>query len=162
MQVKKLTEDAILPVRGSPYSAGFDLASNVDTVIKAGGKGIVKTGLSICPPHMTYGRIAPRSGLAVKHFIDVGAGVVDEDYRGEVGVVLFNFGDKDFQVKKGDRVAQLVLERISLADVVEVTELSDTVRGTGGYGSTGLVSEKGEKRSVSPNETGAAAKLAKA
>ncbi len=82
--------------------------------------------------------IAPRSGLAVKNFIDVGAGVVDYDYRGNVGVVLFNHGDQDFAVARGDRVAQLVLERISMAPAVEVQELSDTTRGSSGFGSTGV------------------------
>ena len=67
-----------------------------DCVIPARGKGVVKTNLSIAIPHNTYARVAPRSGLAVKHFIDTGAGVIDEDYRGEVGVVLFNHGDQDF------------------------------------------------------------------
>ena len=81
---------------------------------------------------------APRSGLAVKNFIDVGAGVVDFDYRGNVGVVLFNHADVDFTVSRGDRVAQLILERISMAPAVEVQELSDTTRGAGGFGSTGV------------------------
>ena len=74
----------------------------------------------------------------MKNFIDVGAGVVDYDYRGNVGVVLFNHGDQDFAVARGDRVAQLVLERISMASAVEVQELSDTTRGSGGFGSTGV------------------------
>lgn len=74
----------------------------------------------------------------MKNFIDVGAGVVDYDYRGPVGVVLFNHGDIDFEIKRGDRIAQLILERISMADIVEVTELSETDRGAGGFGSTGV------------------------
>lgn len=109
-----------------------------DTVIPARGKGIVKTDLSIAAPPGTYARIAPRSGLAVKKFIDTGAGVVDEDYRGAVGVVLFNHSDDDFEVKKGDRVAQMILERIITPEVVEVDNLDDTTRGAGGYGSTGV------------------------
>ena len=88
-----------------------------------------------------FHRIAPRSGLAVKNFIDVGAGVVDYDYRGNVGVVLFNHNDVDFEIKRGDRIAQLILERISMADCVEVEELADTERGTGGFGSTGVSEE---------------------
>jgi dUTP pyrophosphatase len=82
--------------------------------------------------------IAPRSGLAWKHFIDVGAGVIDEDYRGNVGVILFNHADADFEVKRGDRIAQLVLERISTPEVIEVESLDDTVRAGGGFGSTGV------------------------
>ena len=83
------------------------------------------------------GRIAPRSGLASKHMIDTGAGVIDADYRGQVKVLLFNHGEKDFEVKEGDRVAQLVLERIYTPEVKEVQELEDSVRGAGGFGSTG-------------------------
>jgi len=89
-------------------------------------------------PEGTYGRVAPRSGLAWKHHIDVGAGVIDADYRGNVGVVLFNHSEKDFPVQVGDRVAQLILERIIVPDVVEVQELPDTIRGAGGFGSTGM------------------------
>lgn len=84
-----------------------------------------------------FSRIAPRSGLAVKHFIDVGAGVIDSDYRGAVGVVLFNHGDKDFAIARGDRVAQLILENITIAHVLETDTLDDTVRGDNGFGSTG-------------------------
>lgn len=85
----------------------------------------------------TDGRIAPRSGLASKHMIDTGAGVIDADYRGQVKVLLFNHGEKDFEVKEGDRVAQLVLERIYTPEVLEVQELEESVRGAGGFGSTG-------------------------
>jgi dUTP pyrophosphatase len=83
------------------------------------------------------GRIAPRSGLASKNFIDTGAGVIDADYRGPVKVLLFNHADTDFAVKEGDRVAQLVIERIYTPEVVEVQELEASVRGAGGFGSTG-------------------------
>jgi dUTP pyrophosphatase len=85
----------------------------------------------------TDGRIAPRSGLAAKHFIDTGAGVIDADYRGPVKVLLFNHADTDFEVKEGDRIAQLVIERIYTPEVVEVQELEESVRGAGGFGSTG-------------------------
>ena len=136
--VKRLSENAIIPTRGSPFSAGYDMSSSERTVIKAGGKGIVRTDLSIACPDGTYARIAPRSGLAAKKFIDVGAGVVDADYRGPVGVVLFNFGDEDFVVEKGDRVAQMVLEKISMVDTKEVKELSSTERGADGFGSTDI------------------------
>ena len=81
--------------------------------------------------------MAPRSGLASKNFIDTGAGVIDADYRGEVKVLLFNHGEVDFEVKKGDRIAQLVLERIYTPEVVEVENLEESVRGAGGFGSTG-------------------------
>ena len=124
-----------------PLVLGFDLASAYDVVVPARGRAVVKTGLSIAIPVNTYARIAPRSGLAVKKFIDTGAGVVDYDYRGEVGVVLFNHGDEDFVVSVGDRIAQLILERISMADCVELgpeEELVSTERGSSGFGSTGV------------------------
>ena len=98
----------------------------------------MKTGLSISFPTGLYARIAPRLGLALKKFVDVGAGVIDGDYRGEVGVVLFNHGDQDFEVKMGDRIAQLILEKIDTPPVEEVQDLDDTVRGSGGFGSTGV------------------------
>jgi len=83
--------------------------------------------------------VAPRSGLAWKHSIDVGAGVIDADYRGPVGVILFNHSDTDFEVKVGDRVAQLIIEKIVTPNVVtEVEDLDETVRGEGGFGSTGV------------------------
>jgi dUTP pyrophosphatase len=85
----------------------------------------------------TDGRVAPRSGLASKHFIDTGAGVIDADYRGPVKVLLFNHGDADFPIAEGDRIAQLVLERIYTPEVVEAQELEESVRGVGGFGSTG-------------------------
>lgn len=93
--VKRLISEAVLPVRGSVHAAGFDLAAASPVTVPAGGKAIVKTGLSIAIPEGTYARLAPRSGLAAKHMINVGAGVVDYDYRGEVGVVLFNHGTQD-------------------------------------------------------------------
>lgn len=98
---------------------------------------MVKTDIQIEVPEGTYGRVAPRSGLAWKNFIDVGAGVIDQDYRGNVGVILFNHSDTPFEIKKGDRIAQLILERIVHPVVVEAETLSDTNRGAGGFGSTG-------------------------
>jgi len=136
--VKRLISEAVLPVRGSVHAAGFDLAAASPVTVPAGGKAIVKTGLSIAIPEGTYARLAPRSGLAAKHMINVGAGVVDYDYRGEVGVVLFNHGTQDFGVATGDRVAQLILERVCMVDCVEVEALEETSRGAGGFGSTGV------------------------
>nr|XP_021486967.1 deoxyuridine 5'-triphosphate nucleotidohydrolase, mitochondrial [Meriones unguiculatus] len=133
----RLSEHATAPTRGSARAAGYDLYSAYDYTIPPMEKAIVKTDIQIAVPSGCYGRVAPRSGLAVKHFIDVGAGVIDEDYRGNVGVVLFNFGKEKFEVKKGDRVAQLICERIFYPDLEEVQALDDTERGTGGFGSTG-------------------------
>uniref|UniRef100_A0A3Q3XRU9 Deoxyuridine 5'-triphosphate nucleotidohydrolase n=1 Tax=Mola mola TaxID=94237 RepID=A0A3Q3XRU9_MOLML len=137
LRFAKLSEHATTPTRGSAKAAGYDLYSAYDYTIGAMDKAIVKTDIQIAVPHGCYGRVAPRSGLAAKKFIDVGAGVVDEDYRGNLGVVLFNFGKETFEVKKGDRVAQLVCERICYPDLVEQETLDKTERGAGGFGSTG-------------------------
>ncbi|KAI2618451.1 dUTP diphosphatase [Hypoxylon sp. NC1633] len=135
--IKKLTPTAQLPTRGSAFAAGYDLYASSAATIPARGKALVETGLAIAVPAGTYGRVAPRSGLASKHFIDTGAGVIDADYRGPVKVLLFNHGEADFGVAAGDRVAQLVVERIYTPDVVEVEQLDESVRGAGGFGSTG-------------------------
>ncbi|XP_068653768.1 deoxyuridine 5'-triphosphate nucleotidohydrolase-like isoform X2 [Aristolochia californica] len=138
LKVKKLSESAILPSRGSALAAGYDLSSAKETKVPARGKALVPTDLSIAIPEGTYARIAPRSGLAWKHSIDVGAGVIDADYRGPVGVILFNHSDTDFEVKPGDRIAQLIVEKIMTPEISEVQDLDSTVRGTGGFGSTGV------------------------
>ncbi|KAK3424791.1 hypothetical protein EUGRSUZ_F01560 [Eucalyptus grandis] len=137
-RVKKLSEKAVLPSRASPLSAGYDLSSAAEAKVPARGKALVPTDLSVAIPEGTYARIAPRSGLAWKHSIDVGAGVIDADYRGPVGVILFNHSDVDFEVKAGDRIAQLIIEKIMTPDVVEVEDLDSTLRGEGGFGSTGV------------------------
>ncbi|OAA49393.1 DeoxyUTP pyrophosphatase, dUTPase subfamily [Metarhizium rileyi] len=137
LQVKKLSDKARLPTRGSAFAAGYDIYAAKDTIVPARGKVLVDTDISIAVPAGTYGRIAPRSGLASKHFIDTGAGVIDADYRGQVKVLLFNHAEADFEIKEGDRVAQLVIERIYTPEVVEVHELQESVRGAGGFGSTG-------------------------
>ncbi|KAH6785585.1 hypothetical protein C2S51_038040 [Perilla frutescens var. frutescens] len=138
MRVKRLSEKAVLPSRASPLSAGYDLSSAAETKVPARGKALVPTDLAIAVPQGTYARIAPRSGLAWKHSIDVGAGVVDADYRGPVGVILFNHSDVDFQVKAGDRIAQLIIEKIVTPEVTEADDLDSTARGCGGFGSTGV------------------------
>ncbi|KAG9489323.1 deoxyuridine 5'-triphosphate nucleotidohydrolase, mitochondrial isoform X2 [Eleutherodactylus coqui] len=137
LRFAKLSEHACTPTRGSCRAAGYDLYSAYDYTIDPQDKAIVKTDIQISVPSGCYGRVAPRSGLAAKHFIDVGAGVIDEDYRGNVGVVLFNFGKEPFAVKKGDRIAQLICEQIVYPELEEVKVLDDTERGAGGFGSTG-------------------------
>jgi dUTP pyrophosphatase len=137
LKVKKLSPDAQLPTRGSEGAAGYDLQSIESCVILPGKRAVVATGLSFELPAGVYGRIAPRSGLAVKHGIQVGAGVVDSDYRGEVKVVLFNHDTNPYVIKPGYRIAQLILERCETPEVEEIVETSDTQRGQGGFGSTG-------------------------
>ena len=138
LQVKKLSEYAQIPVRGSEYAAGYDLFAAHDVLIEAQGKALVPTDFSIAIPLGTYGRVAPRSGLAWKHHLDTGAGVIDADYRGNVQVILFNFSKDSYQVKRGDRIAQLILECILTPPVIETNDLDGTHRGSHGFGSTGL------------------------
>ena len=135
--VKRLTHDAVLPTRGSNDAAGYDLYSTDQIIIPPTRRALVGTSIAILMPNGVYGRVAPRSGLAVKHGIQVGAGVIDSDYTGEVRVVLFNHGDRDFEVKKGDRIAQLILEKCDTPRVEEIGFLEETDRGSGGFGSTG-------------------------
>lgn len=137
MQVQLLSENAQIPQRQSSGAAGYDLFSAYDMIIKPCDKAIVKTDIAIQVPHGTYGRVAPRSGLAAKYFIDVGAGVIDSDYTGNLGVVLFNHSDKEFNINKGDRIAQLIIEVIQTPDIILTEKLTETKRGDNGYGSTG-------------------------
>ncbi|TNV70985.1 hypothetical protein FGO68_gene2319 [Halteria grandinella] len=140
LRVKKLVPEAQIPVKGSEHAAGYDLMASAPQTVPAKGKALVSTGISMAIPIGNYGRIAPRSGLAAKNFIDVGAGVIDADYRGEVKVLLFNFSDVDFQVNMGDRIAQLIVEKYTRTEIEEVAEgdLDSTERGAGGFGSTGV------------------------
>merc|ERR1719435_732964 len=137
LRFAKLSEHAKAPTRGSVDAAGYDLYAAEEKVIEPGKRACVKTDIQIEVPSGTYGRVAPRSGLAAKHGMDVGAGVIDKDYRGNVMVLLFNFGDAAFNVHPGDRIAQLVLEKISMAELEELPTLDETDRGDGGFGSTG-------------------------
>ncbi len=136
MRVKRTSEDAHLPERATEGSVGYDLFAAVDAIVPPQGKELISTHLQLELPSGCYGRIAPRSGLAAKHFIDVGAGVIDPDYRGEIKVLLFNHSHESFEVKKGAKIAQLILECYKIASVEEVQELQETERGEGGFGST--------------------------
>lgn len=138
LKVKALSDTAKMPTRGSAHAAGYDMYASEATKIPAGGRALVSTGLSIAVPTDCYARVAPRSGLAVKNGIQTGAGVVDSDYRGEVRVLLFNQGSSDFVVNIGDRIAQLVLERVYTPAVQQTDNLEESVRGAGGFGSTGV------------------------
>lgn len=135
--VRKLEEDAFIPSKGSEYAAGYDLYAREDFEIKSHGKVLVKTGIAIEMTKGIYGRIAPRSGMAWKHHIDVGAGVIDCDYRGDIGVVLFNHSDEDLTFERGTRVAQIIFTPYYEVNLEEKAELSESVRGSGGYGSSG-------------------------
>ena len=133
----KMSSRASSPVRGSADAAGLDLRAAESISIPAGGRACVKTDLQVAIPVGYYGRIAARSGLALKYGVAVGGGVVDADFRGGVGVILFNHGEEAFQVHCHDRIAQLIIEAIICPTPVEVASLEETVRGAGGFGSTG-------------------------
>lgn len=133
----KISDKAQAPSKGFSLAAGYDLYSAADVKVAAQDKAVIPTDLKVAVPHGTYGRVASLSGLAAKYFIDVGAGVVDEDYRGPLGVVLFNHAHVPFQVKQGDRIAQLICEKIVYPELLEVEDLDETERGEGGFGSTG-------------------------
>jgi dUTP pyrophosphatase len=137
LRVKKLVENAQLPTRGSPGAVGYDLTSTEGYVVLPGKRAVVSTGISIQLPPGVYGRVAPRSGLAVKNGLQVGAGVIDPDYTGEIKIVIFNHDDNPFVIKPGYRIAQLILECCETPEVEEVTQVDDTERGEGGFGSTG-------------------------
>ena len=134
------SELAKLPKRADEGAAGYDLTSIENISIPPKSRSLISTGLSIQLPMYSYGRIAPRSGLSVKG-LDVGAGVIDESFRGIIKVLLINNNDKDFVVNVGDRIAQLLVEPIYYPDVEHVKSLDDlssTTRGDGGFGSTGV------------------------
>ena len=129
VKVKKLSAEARVPTKGSVKAAGHDLYASEGTAVPAGGQVMVGTGVAIQLPHNTYGRIAPRSGLAVKHRLATNAGVIDSDYRGEVKVVLVNQGSQQYQVEKGALIAQLIIEKINNEELQDVAELDETIGG---------------------------------
>jgi len=137
LDILKLSETAKIPTRSTDLAAGADLYASEETEIPPGSHGLVKTGIAIQFPSGMYARIAPRSGLALKNGIAVGAGVIDQDYTGPIGVILFNHGKETFKVQTGDRIAQLILESIALLPLREVQKLSETKRGNQGFGSSG-------------------------
>ncbi len=137
LKTKLLSEAAILPTRGSADAAGLDFYASEEAYIYPGERKLVATGIAMAIPVGYYGRVAPRSGLAVKQGLDVLAGVIDADYRGEIKVLLINHADATSVIKPGDRIAQLIIEKIGTPTVVQVDDLDDTDRGDAGYGSTG-------------------------
>jgi dUTP pyrophosphatase len=137
LHFKRLHPEARLPARGSAGAAGLDLYAVERVTIAAGGRAAVRTGLAVAIPAGFYGRVAPRSGLAVRHGIDVLAGVIDSDYRGEILCALVNHGREPFEVEPGARVAQLVVEAIATPEPVWAEDLEETARGAAGFGSTG-------------------------
>ena len=134
----RLDPVAKLPTRGSAHAAGLDLYSIEDVTLEAGARAAVRTGLSVAIPEGFYGRVAPRSGLAVNYGLDVLAGVIDSDYRGEIICALVNHGRERFVVEAGQRIAQLIVESIITPEPAWADALEETARGAGGFGSTGV------------------------
>jgi len=132
-------KDLPLPTRQTPQSAGLDLHAKIDTLIKKGERVLIPTGIRIALPFGYEAQIRPRSGLALKHGVTVfnTPGTIDADYRGELCVLLVNWGDENFNIVRGDRIAQMVINKVEMIAFQEVNELPDTLRGDGGYGSTG-------------------------
>ena len=138
VNVLKCHEHAVLPKRGSEFSAGSDLHSVLDYIIEPKSRCLISTGLKMQFPNNVYARIAPRSGLALKNGIDVMAGVIDPDYTGEIKVLLYNSSDIKFEVQRGDRIAQIIFEQFKYPNFNEVSEITETERSSGGFGSTGV------------------------
>jgi dUTP pyrophosphatase len=137
LHFKKLDRKAVLPTRGSSFAAGLDLYSIEAVTLKPRERRLVPTGLAVAIPEGYYGRLAPRSGLATKNGVDVLAGVIDADYRGEIGCLLYNAGEETVSLPAGTKICQLIIEKIITPDAVWVESLSETSRGSGGFGSTG-------------------------
>ena len=141
LKFKKLTKRAYEPTKATELSGGYNLYGAYHYLIFGGEKEMILTDLQIKVPDSCYGRIAPRSGLAWSYHLDVGAGVVDADYRGNIGVVLFNLSEISFIIKKGDCIAQLICERIfhpKIFEFVEDQELNNIKYGSLGLGSSGV------------------------
>ena len=134
-----IAEPGFEPVYAKPGDAGADLKSTEDLVVPAGGRQLVKTGIKIAMPDGYVGLVHPRSGLAAKHGITVlnTPGTVDAGYRGEIMVTLLNTSNEPFEIRRGDRIAQLLFQRVDRADFIAVSELPESARGDGGFGSSG-------------------------
>ena len=140
LSVKKLCQDAVLPKKQSEGASGFDFHSIADYSLKAGQRVLVQTGISMAIPKGYELEIRPRSGLAYKSGISVlnSPGTIDSDYRGEIKILLINHSKEDFYIKKNDRIAQGVINKVFEFEFEEVQSLSDSKRGEKGFGSTGL------------------------
>lgn len=137
LSFKRLDPRAVLPSRGSESAAGLDIYAIEDLTIAPGERCLARTGLSVAIPEGYYGRVAPRSGLATKNGLDTLAGVIDADYRGEIGCLLYNAGSELIHLPAGSKICQLIIEKIITPTPAWADEISDTERGSGGFGSTG-------------------------
>lgn len=138
MKIKKLRDNAIAPVRATAGAAGFDLYSAEPAVLQPGARAVIPTGYAFSLPEGCVGLVWPRSGLAVNGGLDVLAGVIDADYRGEVAVVLINHGAEPVALSSGHRIAQLLIQPALAPELIGEDDLGATHRGAGGFGSTGV------------------------
>lgn len=138
LKIKLLSNKGTLPVRSTEQAAGLDIFSAENAVIPPGMNQKIHTDIAMQIPHGHYGQLQSRSGLALRDRITVDAGVIDSDYRGEVALILDNKSDKDFTIQQGDRLAQLIIMELPLVEIQKVKTLDNTVRGKGGFGSTGV------------------------
>ena len=142
LRVKRLREDAKVPSYATERAAGLDLSAALDgaMLVRSGARVVVPTGIALALPLGTEGQVRPRSGLALRHGITVlnAPGTIDEDYRGEISVLLVNLGEEDFVIQPGDRIAQLVVAPVIRAECQVVDDLDATPRGSSGFGSTGV------------------------
>jgi deoxyuridine 5'-triphosphate nucleotidohydrolase len=136
LYIKKLHPNAIIPSRQSELAAGYDMCTMEKVSISPLSRQLVSTGIAMTVPEGTYGPLASRSGLSVKNGLHVGAGVIDRDYTGEVKILLINISNDQIDIDENERVAQLIIMKIDIPCIVEVEELTDTIRGSNGFGST--------------------------
>jgi len=136
VEIVKLHQTATIPTKSTEGSAGYDLYAAAPICIPSNCRSKVKTNIALAIPNGLYGRIAPRSGLAIEHNIDIAAGVIDRDYRGEIYPCLINNSSKEFNIQKGDRIAQIIFERVGNTTIKEVNSIGTTIRDKGGFGST--------------------------
>jgi dUTP pyrophosphatase len=137
LSFKRLDPKAVLPARGSSLAAGLDIYAIEELTIRPGERVLARTGLAVAIPEGYYGRLAPRSGLATQKGLDTLAGVIDADYRGEIRCLLCNTGDETIHLPAQSKICQLIIEKIITPTAVWADEISDTDRGSGGFGSTG-------------------------
>lgn len=132
-------EGLALPAYETEHAAGMDLRAAEDAILPPGGRALVATGFAIALPHGFEAQVRPRSGLAAKHGVTVlnAPGTIDADYRGEIKVILINHGDQAFAIRRGDRIAQMIVAPVTQITLSEQASLPDTARGAGGFGSTG-------------------------
>jgi dUTP pyrophosphatase len=154
IKIKKMFPEAKLPERAHDSDAGYDLFSTEDNYLRPLERKVIKTGIGVRIPKGYYGRVAPRSGLAVKQGLDVLAGVIDSGYTGEVGVVLINLSREVAHIIEGSKVAQLIIEKCHPIEWEETDDLSPTERGEDGYGSSDQVQDLSCKKPVDLSSNG--------